>query len=270
MSSLKHDILAATEYPYDEKLRDLLHTTDLAGLTASGLSLEEILTAATLWIACDVVRSCLEAGAQVTDRVRNKTHNAATLEVYRLLVPTDLDVNRHFSHAGGPLTEAIFNKDVECITFLLESGADPSISAICGRDALELAVDNKSPLDVIKLLFRHGAKVRRKGLLPLAAMNGDVEVVDFLLENGGTLDGKFEDLYRTVGWTGSALHFSAERGHLDVVKLLLLRGTEVGLVDSKGKPVADRAQLARQEQAMVILDNWPLRSGEDRIYVPDR
>jgi ankyrin repeat protein len=110
-------------------------------------------------MSCDL---CLEAGVQVTDRVRNKAHEAVTLEVYRLLVPADVDVNRPFSHARGPLTEAIFNKDVECISFLLESGADPSISAICGRDALELAVDNKSPLDVIKLLFRHSAKVQRK------------------------------------------------------------------------------------------------------------
>lgn len=200
----------------------------------------------------------------MTDRVRNKALKAATLEVYRLLVPADLDVNRHFSHAGGPLTEAVFNKDVECIAFLLESGAEPNTSAVCGRDALELAVNNKSPLDVIKLLFRHGAQVRGKGLLPLAAMTSGVEVVDFLLENGGTLDGKFEDLYQTVGWTGSALHFSAERGHLDVVKLLLLRSAEVRLVDPKGKTVADQAQLARQEQAIAIRDNWPLRPGEDR------
>jgi hypothetical protein len=61
----------------------------------------------------------------VTDRVAGKAHQAATLETYRLLVPTGLDVIRHFSHAGGPLTEAVFSKDVEWITFLLESGADP-------------------------------------------------------------------------------------------------------------------------------------------------
>jgi hypothetical protein len=52
MSSLKDDVLAATEYPDVEKLSVLLHTSDLKGLQASGLSLEDILAAAALCNCC--------------------------------------------------------------------------------------------------------------------------------------------------------------------------------------------------------------------------
>jgi ankyrin repeat protein len=86
-------------------------------------------------------------------------------------------------------------------------------------------------------------------------MNGDVDIVDFLLENGATLDAKFEDLFRAQDWTGSALHLPAEQGHMDVVKLLFLRGADVGLVDSKGKTAADRARLAGQECALAVIEN---------------
>jgi hypothetical protein len=69
MSSLRDDILGATEHPDAEKLRDLLHSTSLTGLTASGLSLEDILAAPALCNDYDVGRSCLAAGVQVTERV---------------------------------------------------------------------------------------------------------------------------------------------------------------------------------------------------------
>lgn len=257
MSSLKHDILAGTEYPYDKDLHALLHTSDLAGLVASGLSLEDILAAATLSNDHDIVRSCLEAGAQVTDQVQFKAQQGAELEVYRLLVPAGLDVNRNFGHIGSPMINAVIAKDLERITFLLENGANPNIGSSLGRDSLVLALLDNLPLDAIKLLIRYGAEFPRKGLLPLAAMHDNVDVVDFLLENGAGLDDKIEeDICAAPGFTGSALHLSAERGYLDIVKLLLLRGADAGLVDSKGKTAADRAALAGQACALSIIENW--------------
>jgi ankyrin repeat protein len=254
---LKHDVLAGTEYPYDKDLPALLHTSDLTGLVASGLSLEDILAAATLSNDHDIVRSCLEAGAQVTDAVQLKAQQGAELEVCRLLAPAGLDVNRDFDHIGSPITEAVISKDVERITFLLENGANPNIGSCLGRDSLMLALVDNLPLDVIKLLIGHGAEFPRKGLLPLAAMHGDVEVVDFLLENGAGPDEKIEeDICAAPGLTGSARHLSAERGYLDVVKLLLLRGADAGLVDSKGKTSTDRAALAGQARALSIIENW--------------
>ena len=265
MSSLKDDILAATEYPDVEKLRVLLHTSDLTGLQASGLSLEDILAAAALCNDDHVVQSCLEAGAQVTEQVELKALQGGELEVYRLLVPAGLNVNRDFDHLGAPLTEAVMAKDVKWITFLLENGANPNVGSCVGRDSLMLALDNKLPLDVIKLLVRYGAEFPRKGLLPLAAINGDVDTVDFLLENGAGTDERIEDLSPGPGITGSALQLSAERGHLDVVKLLLLRGADPGLVGSKGETAADRAALAGQESAVSMIESWRLRSSEDSV-----
>jgi ankyrin repeat protein len=155
-------------------------------------------------------------------------------------------------------------KDVKWITFLLENGANPNVGGFLG-DSLMLALDNKLPLDVIKLLNRYGVEFPRKGLLPLAAINDDVDTVDFLLENGTGTDERIEDLSPVPGITGSALQLSAERGYLDVVKLLLLPGADPGLVDSKGQTAADRAALAGQECAVSMIETWRLRSGEDSV-----
>jgi hypothetical protein len=167
MSPLKDDILAGMEYPYDQNLRDLLHTSDLTGLTASGLSLEDILAAAAFCNDPDIVRSCLEAGARVTAHVESKAHQGGEREVYRLLVPAGLDVNRHFGHGGGLLTEAVMAEDVEWTIFLLKSGANPNIGAIIGKDSLELALEHKLPLNIIKLLISYDAEFPRKGLSAL-------------------------------------------------------------------------------------------------------
>jgi hypothetical protein len=70
---------------------------------------------------------------------------------------------------------------------LLENGAHPNVGAICGRDALELAVDNKFPLDVIKLLVVMAQKSKVEDSYHLRQ---SIEVVDFLLEDGAPLDAK--------------------------------------------------------------------------------
>ena len=67
------------------------------------------------------------------------------------------------------------------------------------------------------------------GRIPLhhAAVGGDFEALNRLLESGSSVDAQDDN-----GWT--ALHFAAQDGHPKIVEELLRRGANFKLVDSHG------------------------------------
>jgi ankyrin repeat protein len=84
-------------------------------------------------------------------------------------------------------------------------------------------------IETIKTLIEAGEDVNEKERpLVLAAEKGNIDIVKLLLEHGADVNG-------TESKYGSApLHFAAQKGYLDVVKLLLDYGADINQLNDQG------------------------------------
>jgi ankyrin repeat protein len=81
----------------------------------------------------------------------------------------------------------------------------------------------------------------------LAASNNHAAIVELLLLNGAEINHK----EKTQGW--SALIWSAKRGHLDTVKLLLTYKADKAIRDYKGMSALDWAVKSKHEEVVSLL-----------------
>jgi ankyrin repeat protein len=253
MTSLKVQVEEAAAKLDTDSLKCLIDNHSVPDLLDSGLSLDEILAYAALADHTPCIQDCLKAGAKITHEVMHNAHLNGGYETYRLLVPAGLDVNYHFGHAGGPLTEAVMEGNLAWITFLLQSGANPNTAALAGYDAIEIAIKEKLPLTVVQLLVDHGAEFPRKGLLPLAAISGDIGVIEYLLQNGINPNERTDESFTVPNSHCLPLHLAAEWGHVDTVNLLLHYGADVEAKDSSGATALEKASSAGHSAVANLL-----------------
>jgi len=121
---------------------------------------------------------------------------------------------------------------------------------------LKAALENKADLE----------SKTRYGQTPLylAAMNGHVEVVKFLLDQGAKVD-VTDTFYKS-----SAIGFAASRKHVDVVKILLPRSTDfdrnLNTATSLRNPEMVAAVLAAGKPSQAALDrNFELAASHAEI-----
>ncbi len=130
----------------------------------------------------------------------------------RLLLHRGADVNAEDRHAGSALLDACQEGNLEVVKLLLVNGAD------CARDgskALLLAARGDH-LDVVKALRDRGVKLT----LPVAATINDLDGARAHIE----AEASAKDM-------SEALMLAAERGHIEIVRLLLKKGMDVDAKD---------------------------------------
>jgi ankyrin repeat protein len=167
---------------------------------------------------------------------------------------------------GGGMTAfhwAAFGGKTEVVQLLLDGGADIQAENNRGYTALHYASE-RGIVDVVQLLLDRGADMQaenKEGETPLdlartdavsdalnihpsvrillkAAKTGNVDTVRNLLS--GSMPGMGESLVDFInegneyGWT--ALHLASEKGHTDVVQLLLDRGANKEIKDIVSGP----------------------------------
>lgn len=181
-----------------------------------------------------VIQILLNAGANIEAKCRGFTplHLAAynnALKVVKVLLDAGASIRARSNDLRTPLHLAAQNGWLRVVMMLLDAGADIHEKDGNGETTLHIACEMRSDrnLSVIKYLLDHGASVseaadldRRRGDLPphRAASRGFKEAVELFLDTG------FDKVTANArGW--QMIHLAADKGHVDILKLLLERGT---------------------------------------------
>lgn len=152
-------------------------------------------------------------------------------------------------------------EDLELTTWFITHGADPN--AQCGLDKTPLsAAVQYGPLSVIELLFANGGNIKNGQLLHYAIWRDRDDcfaIVKYLLEKGAPVNAVMYSnepnsfLQREAFGLGSPLHDAAATGDLNVLRLLVDRGADVRLRDTRGHLPYERAQANNHELAAQFL-----------------
>lgn len=150
-----------------------------------------------------------------------------------------------------PIVEAARAGSLADTNKALIDGASVFARSADGTPVIVLAVAARS-LDVVKILIENGArpddrsKKDETSPLTLAASNGDLEIVTYLLDHKADID-------LTGALRETALIKATRALHKDVVKLLLERGADAEETDSSGATALDIAQASGHEDLVALF-----------------
>ncbi len=233
-----NDLTRAIKYDITDRYKSLVASSknidaiDQNGDTALSVAIHEN--------KIDLVKLILDKGADVNLLSFSNNYNNeysplmiavenGNKEIVKLLIKNGADVNLVNSSSMSALMTATDDRHktaplkIEIMKILIHAGANPNLSFI----------DNETTLDRVwgntiasKLLIDNGADVNSieifSGFSKLmgAAYSGDTKMVEYLLKHGAdyTLRDYEEDK--------TALMFAKDRGHKDIVKLLIETGAE--------------------------------------------
>lgn len=205
-----------------------------------------------------------------------RSTEVSRLELLREILERDSGAIAAASGANGSaLSAAVGYRDLECVTLLLEHGADPD-GPWAGETVLHHAVEVREP-GIVEALLGAGADVRQRDLVQATHMGwtrgmellcdhgGEVNVPDdsgtwpvqaasetgqegaigFLLARGAHVS--------LPGVRSQPLHLAAERGHLRVARLLLEHGAPPTARDHRDLSAVDLAVLRGHEDLVRLL-----------------
>jgi len=179
----------------------------------------------------------------------------------RLLLERGVDVNQKHpgetaytfrgDHLGDtPLHWAVRSGPEEATQMLLAHGADVDAVNQEGETPLRAALAEKR-LDVAEALYAHGADTSRPSLLDKAVDAREIEVVDWLLAHGASVNGREGESSRTP------LHTAASNLQVEMVELLLTKGADVNALNGDRKTplclAQERAVYRRGEEAETVV-----------------
>ena len=125
---------------------------------------------------------------------------------------------------------------------------DWRLHKLCKEGKLKLVQEYVCKLDKplleVKLENRKGAI----GYTPLheATTNGHFPVLDYLLQQGGTVNSRANSGY-------TLLHLAASSGHVDCVKVLLKHNADITMTDAFGKTPKQTAELSSKGSIVRLL-----------------
>ncbi|KAL9099816.1 MAG: hypothetical protein Q9163_004739 [Psora crenata] len=217
---------------------------------------QEMLYTATGKDNLHIVKYCLENGAAVTDNVLKKLLICRAKKAYIFFLQSKaVDVNHYISWYGDILSNAATANDLDWVRLCLEHGADPNKNLVDEHMRVLAAVAQLASVEMAALLIEHGARVQGSGAIVMAAEEGNLNMVEMLLDKGADIDEigiehPTDEMYRED--MGSALHRAVNGSHRDVVRFLIEKGANVHLKDVLGRTPLDLA-LARKNNDIVKM-----------------
>uniref|UniRef100_A0A8C5MY08 Ankyrin repeat and SOCS box containing 2 n=1 Tax=Leptobrachium leishanense TaxID=445787 RepID=A0A8C5MY08_9ANUR len=153
------------------------------------------------------------------------------LDCLRFLLQSGADPDIANKNRETPLYKACEKKDVEAVKLLVQYKADVSHRCNRGLTALHEAVA-RNDLEAIEILEQNGAKIEAKncyGITPLfmSAQIGHMEALRYLAKCGADINTQAND-------NASALFEASKNGHDDVVEFLLAQGVDANKQNKDG------------------------------------
>lgn len=193
-----------------------------------------------------IVTFLLQHGAIVDSSTVVSACTSNSTDIFQALLDAGFNLNESIGHPGDALILCAGANKVPLVKWLLDHGADPNANLVSlTRSALDVAVIHAST-EVAGLLLQHGAETKGVNSLKLAAAYGRLDMIPFLLDHGVGIDEIPENEYITdaerEAGLGTALHEAAKSGQASAVSLLLDRGADPGIKDSRGKTALECAK----------------------------
>ncbi|KAI8651375.1 Helo-like-N domain-containing protein [Fusarium keratoplasticum] len=197
---------------------------------------------------------------------------ASTMPKLSPSLPRQQEIQKTLTRGATPLhlTARVMN-DAEMIKLLLELGADPNhvlstsnrrytnTSFPTGADLfigeiVLIGVCANHFLGVARELLKAGANPNHasndgRNAMYWALYCGNVELFELLVQHGGDVN------YRWQHDECTLVMMAAERGNMDILRVLVDAGADVGGQNKKGETAMDLAQQMKKKQAVEFLQN---------------
>ena len=219
--------------------------------------LSEILSTAIIKDRLNVTRYCHENGAVVTHIIMRLILLCRAKKTYLFFLESKaVDVDYYIPWFGDILSFVAREDDFEWAELCLAHGANPNLNLVDDYKSILAAVAELSSVKMATLLVANGARVKGSGALVLAAEEGKLDMVQYLLDQGADVDEigiENPTDERHEEEVGSALHRAAYRGHEDIARVLLEKGANVELKDMRGRTALDLAHTGKHEKLEALL-----------------
>ncbi|KAG6852937.1 hypothetical protein C0991_008009 [Blastosporella zonata] len=256
--------MTRTEAHFNDELTGAISNGDLEQITtllnessslfSTAPALHPLLALASEKGSAPIVSLLLSHGAKVDVDAIVSAFATVNVAVFQAFLDSGFNINTHLGHIGDILILSLRSPAV--LTWALAHGADPNANRSGMRSALDLAVINGST-ETVEALIAAGAHIKNTNALKVAAYYGRNEMIELLLTKGAEINEipdypQMAKSERDDG-LGTALHAAAEAGHVPAVKLLLQKGADLSLKNSRGKTALELAQEKNYAHVVEVL-----------------
>ncbi len=198
----------------------------------------------------------------------NSTPNDVTLTISMGAAQRNVVVSRTFFKTdyldfsdrkkGNLLVDAIAAGNVIAVKKLLAKGADPNWVDHYGLNPIPLAA-LEGNLEILQILVDAGGRLDTSegaNALVLAASHGNLDMVRYLVENGADINrrGCRQEIWPIVK-DNSSLMEAAKNGHVQVVEYLLQHKAYTKFYNEDGKTALDLAREGGHSQIVSLLSH---------------
>lgn len=250
------DLDTIVEYIRLQKAEDHAYTPPLSEILYTAIG-KDRLNVVRYCHENGVDRYCGEKGAVVTNCIMRQVLVCRAMKTHLFYLESKaVDVDYYIPWFGDILSNAATEDDFEWVELCLAHGADPNRNLVDEYKSILAAVAEFSSVQMATLLVANGAQVKGSGALVLAAEEGKLDMVQYLLDLGADVDeigieNPVDERHEEE--VGSALHRAAYKGHENVARVLLEKGAKVELKDMRGRTALDLAHAGKHEKLEALL-----------------